>query len=332
VRLRGYIAAVIVDCAHYVSGRRGDTEPLTVDEAADRLHGDGFVWLGLKEPSDEEMEEVAHRFDLPPLAVEDAREMHQRPKIEDYGDDWFMVVKAARYDEARELVQFGEVQIFAGEHYAVVVRHGDIEDLRGVRRRLEDTPALMHEGPAAVAWAVLDKIVDDYEPVIDGIESDIEEVERSIFEDDTDQTQRIYFLRRELARFYRATHPLLTAMQAIWREDQVPRVSTDLRNYFRDVADHLTRLNEEIGMQRDLLDGALNANLGAINVRQNDIVRKVSGWAAIGIVPTLIASIYGMNFEHMPELRWHLGYPGVLVLMVVLSFTLWRFLRRWGWL
>ena len=323
---------MIVDCAHYVSGHRSDHEALTVEEAADRLDGDGFVWIGLKEPSDQEMAQVAERFDLPELAVEDAREMHQRPKIEDYGEDWFMVVKAARYDEVREAVEFGEVQIFAGERYCVVVRHGDIEDLRGVRRRLEDTPALMHEGPAAVAWAVLDKIVDDYEPVIDGIESDIEEVERAIFEDDTDQTQRIYFLRRELARFYRAVHPLLTAMQSIWREDQVPRVSADLRNYFRDVADHLTRLNEEIAMQRDLLDGALNANLGAISVRQNDIVRKVSGWAAIGIVPTLVASIYGMNFEHMPEPHWEIGYPLALLLMASLSITLWRFLRRWGWL
>jgi magnesium transporter len=315
-----------------MSGQRRDVEPLSVDEAADRLDGGGFVWVGLKEPSDEEMAKVAERFRLPELAVEDAREMHQRPKIEDYGDDWFMVVKAARYDEVRELVEFGEVQVFAGEKHVVVVRHGDIEDLRGVRRRLEERPSLMQEGPAAVVWAVLDKIVDDYEPVIDGIESDIEEVERAIFEDDADQTERIYFLRRELARFFRAVHPLLTAMQAIWREDQMPRVSAELRNYFRDVADHLTRLNEEIAMQRDLLDGALNANLGAISVRQNEIVRKVSGWAAIGIVPTLVASIYGMNFEHMPELRWPVGYPLALLVMGGLSFTLWRFLRRWGWL
>jgi magnesium transporter len=323
---------VIVDCAHYFDGQRMDDEPLTVADAAARMERGGFVWLGLHEPGEDEMAEAAERFGLPELAVEDAREMHQRPKIEDYGDDWFMVVKASRYDEANEAVEFGEIQIFAGERYCVVVRHGDVEDLRGARRRLEERPQLMQEGPTAVVWAVLDKVVDDYEPVIDGIESDIEEVERAIFEEDTDQTQRIYLLRRELARFYRAVHPLLTAMQVIWREDQVPRVSPELRNYFRDVADHLTRLSEEIGMQRDLLDGALNANLGAISVRQNDIVRKVSGWAAIGIVPTLVASIYGMNFQHMPELKWELGYPGALLLMVVLAFALWRGLRRWGWL
>ena len=323
---------MIVDCAHYQEGERCHEGTLSVPEAAERLDDDGFVWVGLKAPSDEEMAEVAKRFDLPPLAVEDARELHQRPKLEDYGDDWFMVLQAARYDEAREEVEFGEIQIFAGPSYAVVVREEGVNNLRGVRARLEERPPLMHEGPVAVVWAVLDKIVDDYEPVIDGIGSDIEEVERAIFEEDTDQTQRIYFLRRELARFYRAVHPLLTALQALQRGDSMPHLSDVMRQYFRDVADHLIRLNEEIAMQRDLLDGALNANLGAISVRQNDIVRKVSGWAAIGIVPTLIASIYGMNFDHMPELRWEFSYPAVLLLMLALSYTLWRFLKRWGWL
>jgi magnesium transporter len=323
---------VIIDCAHYQAGQRAHDETLSVPEAADKLGDDGFVWLGLKQPGDEEMAEVATRFDLPPLAVEDARELHQRPKVEDYGDDWFMVVKAARYDEEREAVEFGELQVFAGPNYVVVIRQEGVNNLRGVRKRLEDRAGIMHEGPVAVVWAVLDKIVDDYEPVIDGIEADIEEVERAIFEEGTDQTQRIYFLRRELGRFYRATHPLLTALQTIQREDQMPHVSDDMRVYFRDVGDHLLRLNEEIMTQRDLLDGALNANLGAITVRQNDIVRKVSGWAAIGIVPTFIASVYGMNFEHMPELHWVIGYPLVLCLMAILAFTLWRFLRRWGWL
>jgi magnesium transporter len=322
---------VIVDCAHYKHGERCDDAPLSVGEASHRLEDDGFVWIGLKDPNEAELAEVAQCFDLAPLAVEDAHEMHQRPKLEDYGDDWFLVLKATRYDEEREAVEFGEVQIFVGSGYAVVIRQGDVEDLTGVRARLEERPDLMHEGPAAVVWAVLDKIVDDYEPVIDAIESDIEEVERAIFEDKLDQTQRIYFLRRELARFYRAVHPLLNALQLVER-DAMPTVSDELRQYFRDVADHLRRLDEEIAMQRDLLDGALNANLGTISVRQNDIVRKVSGWAAIGIVPTLIASIYGMNFRHMPELKWTFSYPLVIAVMITLSFTLWRFLKRWGWL
>jgi magnesium transporter len=322
---------VIVDCAHYKEGERRDDVALTVPEAAERLDEEGFVWIGLHDPSEQEMAEVAARFDLPPLAVEDAHELHQRPKLEDYGEDWFLVLKAARYDDAREEVDFGEIQIFLGPSYAVVVRQGDADDLRGARKRLEDNPGLLHEGSVSVVWAVLDKIVDDYEPVIDGIDNDIEEVERAIFQDGEDQTQRIYFLRRELALFYRAVHPLLNALQPLER-DAMPEISDGMRQYFRDVADHLRRLDEEVAMQRDLLDGALNANLGAISVRQNDIVRKVSGWAAIGIVPTFIASVYGMNFDHMPELHWGIGYPLVLLLMVTLSYTLWRFLRKWGWL
>jgi magnesium transporter len=322
---------VIVDCAHYQKGERCDDEPLPIHEAAQRLEHDGFVWLGLKEPSPEELDEVAKRFDLPPLAVEDAQELHQRPKLEDYGDDWFLVLKAARYDEAREEVDFGEVQVFVGTSYAVVIRHGGVNELGGVRRRLEERPELMHQGPIAVVWAVVDKIVDDYEPVLTGIESDIEEVERAIFQEGTDQTQRIYFLRREVSRFFRAVHPLLNALGTFER-DELPGVSGQMREYFRDVTDHLRRLHEEIVMQRDLLDGALNANLGAISVRQNDIVRKVSGWAAIGIVPTLIASIYGMNFEHMPELDWTFGYPLALLAMVAVSFSLWLFLRARKWL
>jgi magnesium transporter len=323
---------VIVDCAHYQEGERCHEGTLSVPEAAERLDDDGFVWVGLKAPSDEEMAEVAKRFDLPPLAVEDARELHQRPKLEDYGDDWFMVLQAARYDEAREEVEFGEIQIFAGPSYAVVVREEGVNNLRGVRARLEERPPLMHEGPVAVVWAVLDKIVDDYEPVIDGIGSDIEEVERAIFEEDTDQTQRIYFLRRELAGFYRAVHPLLGPLTQLQRGVLMPDVGDELRAFFRDVHDHVLVVHEEVAMQRDLLDGVLQANLNSVAVRQNDAVRKVSGWAAIGIIPTLVGTVYGMNFEHMPELQWMLGYPFALALMAGLSAALYGFLKRIGWL
>jgi magnesium transporter len=326
------LTTVIVDCAHYTtSGRRKDG-PLSVPDAASHLGEDGFVWLALADPGHEEMAEVAERFDLAPLAVEDAHESHQRPKIEDYGDDWFVVLKAARYDDAREAIDFDELQIFAGPHYAIILRDSGDEHLLGARKRLDDRPQLLAEGPIAVVWAVLDTVVDAYEPVLDGLEGDIEQVERAIFEEGLDQTQRIYFLRRELGRFFRAVHPLLNALQELERDTAKPDATVGMRQYFRDVGDHLQRLHEELGMQRDALDGALNANLGAISNRQNEIVRKVSGWAAIGIVPTLIASIYGMNFRHMPELRWTIGYPLVLVLMATLSFTLWRFLHRWGWL
>jgi magnesium transporter len=328
---------VIVDCAHYEHGERQHEKTLSIDEAVERLPGAGFVWLGLHDPSRDELAEVAERFHLAPLAVEDAEELHQRPKIEDYGDDWFVVLKTARYADERDEVEFGEVQLFLGENYVVVVRNGDANELRGVRERLESHSRLLADGPIAVLWAVLDQVVDDYGPVNEGIESDIEEVEKGIFEEDLDQTQRIYTLRRELARFYRAAHPLLTVLQGLERGnttggDDDGRVSEKLRHLFRDVADHLRSVDEEITMQRDLLDGALNANLGAISVRQNEIVRKVSGWAAIGIVPTLVASIYGMNFDHMPELHWELGYPLAIVLMVTLAGLLYRFLRRVHWL
>jgi len=226
------------------------------------------------------------------------------------------VLKAATYDDAREAVDFDEIQMFAGPSFAVVIRGGATNHLEGARKRLADRPQLLEQGPIAVVWAVLDTVVDAYEPVLDALERDIEDVEKAIFEEGRDQTQRIYFLRRELGRFFRAVHPLLNALQELGRDTAKPEITNPMREYFRDVGDHLHRLAEELAMQRDALDGALNANLGAISVRQNDIVRKVSGWAAIGIVPTLIASIYGMNFQHMPELGWQHGYAFALALMV----------------
>src|SRR5215218_5969476 len=192
---------VIVDCAHYTTEGRREDAPLSMPEAAERLGGDGFVWLALRDPSTEELEEVAQRFDLPPLAVEDAHESHQRPKIEDYDDDWFVVLKAASYDDARETVDFDEIQMFAGPSFAVVIRGGATNHLEGARKRLAYRPQLLEQGPVAVVWAVLDTVVDGYEPVLDGLERDIEDVEKAIFEEGRDQTQRIYFLRRELGRF-----------------------------------------------------------------------------------------------------------------------------------
>jgi magnesium transporter len=323
----------VVDCAHYQDGCRQHEHKLSLGEAEERLDADGFVWIGLVDPSDAEMAELQGRFGLHELAVEDVRNMHQRPKIEDYGDgNYFIVLKTARYEDVAEVVQFGEVHIFVGAGYVISVRHEGASELRGVRARLETRRDLAERGTAAVVWAILDKIVDDYEPVAEGLENDIEEVEEAIFERREDQTQRIYFLRRELAAFFRAVHPMAGPLEQIERGIILPRMDDELRSFFRDVADHVRRMHEEIVMQRELLDAVLQANLGQIAVRQNEAVRKVSGWAAIGIVPTLIASIYGMNFEHMPELRWELGYPLALALMGGLSFALWRFLKRVGWL
>jgi magnesium transporter len=323
---------VIVDCAHYRDGSRQNDDPLPVDEAARRCHDeDGFVWIGLHDPDDDELLEVATRFDLPALAVEDAMQAHQRPKLEDYPNGYFLVLHTARYLDDVEEVEFGEVHVFAGPSYVIVVRHGAASELSAARQRLEDQPELLEEGPVAAVWAVLDKIVDDYEPVIAGLENDVEEVEVAVFGDSSDETRRIYFLRRELAEFYRAVHPLLQPLEELVSKEH-PEVGGTMREHMRDVADHVKRIEDAIATQRELLTSILQANLAVISVQQNDIVKQISGWAAIITVPTLIASIYGMNFEHMPELKWEYGYPAALALMIVLGVALHRVLRRAGWL
>jgi magnesium transporter len=327
---------MLVDCAHYQEGCRQHSEKLSMAEAEERWQsndGEGYVWVGLADPSADELEEARVRFNLHELAVEDAQNAHQRPKIEDYGDgNYFIVLRTARYEDEQEVVEFGEVQLFVGRSYVVTVRHGKVNPLTAARRRLEARRDLARLGTTAVVWAVADKIVDDYEPVVAGIENDIEEVERDVFEKGVDTTQRIYFLRRELAGFNRAVHPLINPLGQLQRGALIPDVGEELRAFFRDVQDHVLRVHEEVAMQRDLLDGVLQANLNSIAVRQGETVRKVSGWAAIGILPTLVGTIYGMNFEHMPELQWVLGYPFALALMGGLSAGLYSFLKRIGWM
>ena len=323
---------MIVDCAHYKDGSRQNDGPLPVDEAVRRCHEeDGFVWIGLHDPDDDELLDVAKRFELPGLAVEDAMQAHQRPKLEDYPNGYFLVLHTARYLDEQEVVEFGEVHVFTGPSYVIVIRHGAASELSQARQRLEDSQALLGEGPVAAVWAILDKIVDDYEPVIAGLENDVEEVEVAVFGDAGDQTRRIYFLRRELAEFFRAVHPLLAPLEWLVSKEH-PDVGGVMREHMRDVADHVKRLEDAIATQRELLTSILQANLAVISVAQNDIVKKISGWAAIITVPTLVASIYGMNFEHMPELKWQFGYPLALTLMLALGFGLHRVLRRAGWL
>ncbi len=322
---------MILDCAHYKDGARQNDEPLDVAEAADRCRDGGFVWLGLHDPDEPEMRQVADRFALSPLAVEDAMKAHQRPKIEDYADGYFLVLHTARYLDEREEVEFGEVHVFSGPGYVIVVRHGAASALHSARERLEASPELLREGPAAAVWAITDKIVDDYEPVMAGIENDVEEVEVDVFGERSDETKRIYFLRRELAEFYRAVHPLLQPLELLVSQEH-PETSPLLRDHFRDVADHVKRVEDAISTQRELLTSVLQANLAVISVQQNDVVKRISGWAAIITVPTFIASLYGMNFQTMPELRWHYGYYATLLAMVVIGFVLHRVLRRAGWL
>ena len=323
---------MLVHCAYYEGGCRRDEGQLPLDEAVERRDGgDGFVWIGLADPQPEELLAVAKRFDLPPLAVEDAMQAHQRPKIDDYDDGFFLVLHSARYIDETEVVEFGEVHVFSGADYVVVVRQGATNDLRSARERLEERPELVRLGPGSAVWAVMDKVVDDYVPVVEGLENDIEEVEAAVFQEVGDQTRRIYLLRRELTRFYRAVHPLLLALDVLESRTR-ELVPAALRDHLRDVEDHVHRVEEEVNTMRDVLSSIFQANLAVISVEQNDVVRKISGWAAIIAVPTFMASIWGMNFRHMPELGWRFGYPLAVLAMLAVGFALYRGLRRAGWL
>ena len=323
---------MIVDCAHYRDGARQHEGPKELAEAA-RCAGDGegeFVWVGLHEPTGEEMEQAARLFGLHELAVEDASRAHQRPKMEDYGDSYFIVLKTARYHDETEEVHFGEIDIFLGSKYVVVVRHGEGTELRSARKRLEERGDLLSLGPASVVWAIVDKVVDDYMPVVAGIDDDIEEVEQAVFDEESEPTQRVYFLKREVIEFHRAVFPLLAPLESIER-GAFPNMDDQLRRYLRDVADHARRVDETINSQRELLTSVLEANLALVSVRQNEVVKKISGYAALIAVPTFMASIWGMNFEHMPELDWTVSYPAALLLMALVIFGTWRLLRRAGW-
>ena len=322
----------IVDCAHYRDGVRQHEGPLSIESAAEHAKGDGdFVWLGMHEPSAEEMAAAEQQFGLPELAVEDASHAHQRPKLEDYEDSYFVVLRTARYDDANEAVEFGEIHLFLGSGYAIAVRRGHASELVLARRRLEERPELLRLGPAAAVWAILDKVVDDYLPVVEGIETDIEEVEQEIFTRQGDPTERIYFLKREVIEFHRALFPLLIPLEQLER-GAFPQVDEKLASFFRDVADHARRVDEQVMGQRELLTSVLEANLALQSVRQNETVRSISAWAAIIAVPTFIASVYGMNFKYMPELDSRIGYPLSLLVMAVCVVALYRFFRHIRWL
>ena len=323
---------MIVDSAHYRDGQRQNDGPLPLDEAAVHCVDSGeFVWLGLKEPSDEELRRVGEIFGLHELAIEDAADAHERPKMEEYDDSLFVVLRTTRYDDAKEEVEFGEIDVFVGEGYVITVRHGEASELHQARRRLEARPELLEIGPAAVVWAIIDKVVDDYQPVVDGIDNDIGEVEQDIFGAGSDATQRIYFLKREVIEFHHAVAPLLAPLEGI-QYGARPQIPDELRNYFRDIHDHARRVDEQVNGQRELLTSILEANLALLGVQQNAVVRAISAWAAIIAVPTFLASIWGMNFEHMPELAQEWGYPAALALMAVAVVVLYRFFKRIHWL
>lgn len=325
---------MIVDCAVYDDGKRRPGD-VTLDEALEAARGPGaFSWIGLLQPTPSEFYAVRAAFGLHELAVEDAVQAHQRPKLEVYGTDVFVVLKTARYIDVRETVEFAEIQLFIGADYVVSVRHGKGSALAEVRSALEAEPDRLRHGPMAVLHAVMDRVVDDYEPVIAGLDNDIREIEADVFASERgtlDPTRRIYQLKREVLDFHRHTRPLLEPLQRL-QAGSVPRCGLELRDYFRDVYDHVLRVVAEIENFRDLLTDALNANLAQASVRQNDDMRKISAAVALAAVPTVIGAIYGMNFEHMPELRWRYGYLLVLGVTALVCLYLYRRFKRSGWL
>jgi magnesium transporter len=326
---------MIIDSAHYKDGARQHDEALSPERAAQLRNAAGpgeFVWIGIHEPQPGDLEQLQKLFGLHELAVEDAQQAHQRPKIEDYGDDVFVVLKTAHYHQDQEVVHFGEIHVFAGPGYVITVRHGPGSELHTARERLEARPDLVELGASSAIWAVLDKVVDDYIPVVDAIEDDIEEVEKDVFDDDIPApTARIYHLKREVIEFHRAVWPLLNPLETL-EQGGFERVPEELRSFFRDVADHARRVDEQVSGQRELLTSVLQANLSLVSVNQNEVVKRISAVAGIIAVPTFIASIYGMNFDHMPELHWRLGYPAALLLMAACVVALVGFFRRIDWL
>ena len=326
---------MIVDCAVYTEGRRREGI-LAVEDALEAAQDPGsFVWIGLHEPSHEEFELVRHELGLHELAVEDAVRAHQRPKLEVYGEDLFVVLKTARYLDATESVEFAEIQLFVGHSYVLSVRHGQASALADVRAAVERDTERMSCGPMSVLHAVVDRVVDDYLPVIEGLDNDMAEIEEAVFDANPprglDQSKRIFKLKRTVLEFNRNSEPLLEPLERL-AAGAVPGERPELGTYFRDVADHLHRVVSALSHLRDLLTDALDANLAQVTVRQNDDMRTISAWVAIGGLPTVVGAIYGMNFEYMPELDWRFGYPTVMAVIVGACLWLFRRFKRIGWL
>ncbi|MEU5944369.1 magnesium/cobalt transporter CorA [Micromonospora sp. NPDC047465] len=331
--------SAVVDCALYVDGRRQPGDWRFADAlAAARREENGFVWLGLHEPELAEMTAIAATYGLHELAVEDAVKAQQRPKLEQFGEVSFLVLRTARYCEHAELtensevVETGQVMLFIGPNFLISVRHGDACRLAPVRADLETKQDLLLHGPWSVAYAVTDRVVDIYLEVADRLEDDLDTLEAEVFDrQSSGRIQRIYQMKRELVEFKRAVTPLQRPLMTLTA--QLNRdVPDEIRRYFRDVQDHLSRTVEQVNSYDDLLNSILQARLAQVTVDQNNDMRKIAAWAAIAAVWTAIAGIYGMNFDVMPELRMTYGYPVVLALMLAISLALYRWFRRNGWL
>lgn len=343
----------LVDNAIYVDGRRS-IAPSSLDHTFEELrecegeNASRFCWIGLLRPSPEEIAAVAEEFGLHGLAVEDTIKAHQRPKLERYGDVQFVVLRPARYVDPVEVIELGELHLFLGPDFVITVRHAEEPDLKNVRHRLESDPVLLANGPYSVLYAIMDKIVDDYSPVLDGLRDDIDEIEVQVFQGERGVSKRIYQLTREVIEFQRAVEPLEEIFVEL-RYRLKERASTadlELRRAMRDVADHATRVIERADGYRQLLINILTVNAALVAQRQNDEmtrlseasfeqneqVKRISSWAAILFAPTLVASIYGMNFDHMPELHWTLGYPFAVALMLLMGGLLYAVFKHRRWL
>jgi magnesium transporter len=337
----------LVDSAVYRDGVR-ECSPNTLAETfrALRERPAGLAWIGLYRPDGGELNSLAAEFDLHPLAVEDAITAHQRPKLERYGRTLFVVLRAARYLDDAEEVEFGELHMFIGHDFVITVRHAESPDLAVVRKRLETDPTLLSRGTEAVLYAILDAVVDGYLPAVAGIENDVDEIETQVFDGDPAVSRRIYLLNREVIDFQRAASPLTAMLAGLAGGFDKYGVDEELRRALRDVADHVAQVNERLDGLRVLLRDILSVNsilvaqkqneemtaLSRTSNAQNDEVKKISAWAAIGFAPTTIASIYGMNFQRMPELNWYFGYPFAIGLMVVIATLLYAAFKRRGWL
>lgn len=338
-------SSAVVDCAVYRDGRRLEGGACrTPHEAMLQVReSGGFAWIGLHEPTEEEFAGIAREFGLHPLAVEDAVHAHQRPKLERYDDTLFTVFKTIHYVEHAELtatsevVETGEVMCFTGRDFVITVRHGGHGSLRALRHRLQGDPELLAKGPSAVLHSLADHVVDGYIAVAGAVQEDIDEVETEVFSTPAkgsprgSDAGRIYQLKREVLEFKRAVSPLLRPMQLL-SERPMRLIDPDIQKYFRDVADHLARVHEEVIGFDELLNSILQASLAQATVAQNEDMRKITSWAAIVAVPTMICGVYGMNFKHMPELGWKYGYPMVLGVIGVVCFSIHRTLKRNGWL
>jgi magnesium transporter len=337
---------MIVDNAIYVDGRRS-VEPRSLRETYEAMRENrGVAWIGLYKPTGEEFASVSEEFGLHELAVEDAIQAHQRPKLERYGDTLFVVLRPARYLDAPEEVEFGEIHVFVGEDFVITVRHGESPALGEVRLRLEADPELLGLGPEAILYAIMDRVVDGYAPVVRGLENDIDEIETEVFSGNAGVSRRIYELSREVIEFQRAVKPLSGILSGLVGGFEKCGIDPELQRYLRDVQDHAIQVTEQVAGFRDLLQNILSVNLSLVGlqqnaevkalseaaVEQNDEVKRISSWAAIFFAPTLIAGIYGMNFDHMPELKWLFGYPFALVLMLLVAVSLYLIFKRRGWL